>query len=240
MTSVLDALAGRLAARKTTATETLVAAARRLAAGEGVDDGGIEAAMLETGMTLDGFRSMVELCQRRRGWQATAAKATAAGSRLDKATAALERATADFEATRQAFVVRHAELSSEVAAVERAVAEARQASANLVAPDNVPGPLGDQLREAHDQVAAANQALEALERDRREWAERERYHRGWADTKRQLNQTTPAGSAADHERAAARAARRVAEIDGQLPAARKAVAAAEKSLEGLERAAAKA
>jgi hypothetical protein len=237
--NILEALATRMAARKTTANATLIAAARRLAAGESADDDAVERALIETGTTLDDFKAMVELCQRRRQWYAAMDKGPAATAKRDKANAVLEREAAAFQATEAAWLVRRRQLSAELDEVERIVAAAHTARGDLVRPDNVPGDLADRLREAHDAVAAATEKVAQLNRDRRQWAEQEKSQTEWAEHKRGLNIVTQGGDADDHERMAKRAANRIAEIDAELPAALQAEAAARKHLEAAEAAALK-
>ena len=237
--NILEAISTRMAARKTSANETLVAAARRLAAGESADEAAVERALVETNTPLETFRDMVELCQRRRAWYAAMDKGPAAAARRDKAAGVLEREAAAFQAAEQTWLARRRELSADLDDAERIVAAARDARDNLVRADNIPGQLADRLREAHDAVAAAAGRVEKLNRDRRQWVEQQKSQEGFAEHKRGLNLRTPQGDAEDHARAAARAARRVAEVDVELATARQELEAAEKHVASLEAAALK-
>jgi hypothetical protein len=237
--NLLEALSARMNARRTNANDVLVAAARRLAAGESADDAAVERALVETGTSLDAFRELVELCQRRREWYVSMDRGPAAAARVAKANATLEREAAAFQATHDAWMERRRQLSADLDDAERIVAAARAARDELLRPDNVPGDLANRLREAHDGVVAAACEVERLNNDRRHWVEQEKTQRGWAEEKRRLNKSTPQGDAEDHARAADRAARRVADIDAQLPAARDAAEAAEKHLAATEAAALK-
>jgi hypothetical protein len=239
MNAIFEALAGRMAARKRTHTETLVAAARRLATGESVDDAAVAEALEASGQTLDDFQALAELCQRRRTWYVEMDRGPAAVARRDKATATLEREKAAFEQIQNAWFARAGVLEGEIAAAGKVADAARAARGNLVHWDHVPGELAGQIHEAHEAVAAAHGVVATLERERRQQTEREKSERDWAEHKRTLNLATPAGDAADHERAAKRAARRLAEIEKELPAARQAVEAAEAELRRLEAAALK-
>jgi len=239
MTTILEALAARMSARKTSANDVLVGAARRLAAGESADDAAIERAMLEANMSLADFRALVELAQRRREWYAALDRGPAAVAKRDKVLAVIERERAQFEQIRNQWIARANELDAEHNAADKLAEAARDARGKLVHPDNVPGTLADAIREAHDNVATTAGEVERIRRDMRDNAEREKSQREWADQKRRLNQVTPAGDANDHERMADRAARRLKELAAELPAAEAAAAKAVADLERLETAALK-
>jgi hypothetical protein len=232
--SIFEALAERMATRKRSTDETLLAAARRAAAGESVDDAAVDDALASSGRTVDDFRELVELCQRRRGWYAALDRGPAANATLDKlnATAAKERAA--FEKVRAAWVSRATELDEQIKAAERITTAANDARGKLVDPGHVPGDLAARIREAHTAVVDTASTVERIKRERRDAAERAKSQREWADHKRGLNLSTPAGDADDHERAAARAAKRVAELDAELPDAERAHADAERELRRLE------
>lgn len=234
MVGIFEALAERMATRTRTHNETLLAAARRLANGESADDAAVDAALAATGKTVDEFRELVELCQRRREWYAAMDRGPAATTMLDKLQAAAARERAAFEQVEQAWRSRAAELDAQIRAAETTTTAAGAARDKLVHPDNVPGDLADRIRQAHDDVAATATAMERNRRERREAAEREKSQREWADHKRGLNQHTAGGSADDHERNATRAAKRVAELDAELPDVERAAANAVAELRRLE------
>jgi hypothetical protein len=232
--SIFEALAERMATRKRSTDETLLAAARRAAAGESVDDAAVDAAMASSGKSVDDFRELVELCQRRRGWYASMDRGPAANATLGKLQAAATRERAAFEQVRDAWLSRAAELDEQIKNAERITTAAHDARGQLVDPANVPGDLAARIREAHDAVVDAASTVERIKRERRDAAEREKSQREWTEHKRGLNISTPAGNADDHERAAARAAKRLAELDAELPDAERAHAAAEGELRRLE------
>lgn len=239
MNAIFERLAGRMAARKRTNAETLLAAARRLANGESMDDATVAEALDNAGQTLEHFQTLVDLCQRRRAWYVAMDRGPAAIAKRDKATVVLEREAATFEETRQVWVQRAHVLEAEVSAAAQVADAAREARSSLLHWDNVPGDLAGQIHEAHESVAVANQALATLEREQRQQRETEKSQSDWAEQKRTLNQSTPYGGAEDHERLAKRATRRLAEIETEMAAARKAVEAAEAELRRLEAAALK-
>ena len=238
--SIFDTLSERLASRARTHEDELLRAARRAAAGESINDQVVADTLVATGQSIEDFRELVDVCQRRNRWLAEFNRGASAQATMDKLTKTAERERAEFERVQQAWFARAADLDAQLAAAQSTVQRARAARDELVAARNVPGALADQIREAHDTVAATGSEVERIKRERRDAAEREKSQRNWAEQKRRLNQRTPAGGPDDHERAADRAAKRVAELTDELPAAERAAAAAEKELARLESLALKA
>jgi chromosome segregation ATPase len=232
MLTVLEALRERMATRRRTHNETLLAAARRAAAGESVDDAAVDAALWSTGKDVDEFRRLVELCQRRRDWYAAMDRGPAAKATLDKLKATMDRERAAFEQAAAAWRVRATELESQISAATTTVAMATDARNQLVAPDNVPGELAARISEAQELANATADAVEQNRRERRERAEAAKTQREWAQEKRDAGHG-PVG-VDEHERAATRAEKRVAELDAELPNAERAHADAERELRRLE------
>lgn len=228
--TVLDLLRGRVADRQTSHDETLAAAARRVAADESVNHDAVDAALAATGRTVDDFAGMVELARRRQRWRATVERGTAAQLRLDKATATAERERAQFEKTRDAWLVRARELEAELSAARRLVEAADQAAEELRRPENVPEPARKLVVDATNTHATARERVATLERERKTATEGLRHHEYWRDHHRKLNTSGPSGDAADHERFAVRAQRRVKELDGELVIARADLEDAERRL----------
>lgn len=236
---VLEMLRSRFNERKTNATETLANAAKKLAAGETVDHAAIENAIVETGTTVDDFEHMVELARRRHGWRSTYEKGTAANTRLEKANATAERERGQFEQIKTAWLERAAELDAEIRAAQKVVDAAAAARTDLTRPQNVPGPVGQQLVDAHRALSEASGRVSDVARQLKEQRELEKSQREWADHKRTLNQSNEHGSADDHEARANRAARRIKELESELKEATAVEAAAAGRLQKAEAAALK-
>lgn len=238
--SVLELLRGRMAARKNTADETLAAAAKRLAAGESIDHGAVETALVETRQTVDDFEAMVSVATRRREFRAAMDKGPAATTKLEKiqSTAANERA--QFEKIQTAWLQRAAELDEQIRTAESIVGRARDAREELVKPANVPEPLRTRLVEAHAALGEAHTTRERLEREMREVRDRLKQRSELANHYRELNATGQFGTAEDYETLAKRCQRRLAELEPEFAEATTAVAAAEKELAAAETVAVKA
>jgi hypothetical protein len=237
--SVLEILRTRMTQRRATADETLLAAANRLAANETVDHAAVEAALVETGRTVDEFAAMVELAGKRREWRLTADKGNPARARLDKARSTAERERAQFEATQAAWFQRAGEIDAEAHAAETVVARADNARAELVAPRNVFEPLRTRLQEAHAGVEEALRVVSEIQRELAKHREVAKREEGFRDYKTGLNKTDFQGSPEDHARRAATATRRVAEHEAQLTVANTELAAAQRELAAAEAAALK-
>jgi uncharacterized protein (DUF1778 family) len=238
--SVLELLRGRMAARKTTADETLAAAAKRLAAGESIDHGAVETALVETRQTVDEFETMVATANRRRELRAALDKGPAANTKLEKlqTTAAHERA--QFEKIQTAWFERAAELDGQIRAAETIVGRARDAREELVKPASVPEPVRTRLVEAHAALEEAHTKRSALEHEVKEVRDRLKQRNEFADHYRELNTAGLHGTAEDYETLAKRCERRLAELQPELDEALAAVADAEKELAAAESVAVKA
>jgi len=229
MNGILEALRGRMAARRETNAETLVAAARRIAAGESVDPASVEAALVAESKSVDDFESLCELARRRLTWHAARDKGPAAIIQRDKLTRELDAANEAFERTRLAWVEASSKLGIQVDAAIAVVRAAEDAAAKLTTPANVPGVLAERLKQAEVDHTEALQTVDALRRELRDAKNRVKDEEGWVAQKTAFNNGV--SSLDDHERALKRWQRRVSELETAMPPAEKAVAAAFKTLE---------
>jgi chromosome segregation ATPase len=229
MAAILEMLRTRMTARKESNAETLVAAARRVAAGENVDPTAVESALVAEGKSVDDFESMCELARRRQTWHAARDKGPAAISDRDKLTAELESAHAAFEKVHAQWAEKSRRLSQQIDAAIAIVQAANDATDKLTAPANISGPLADRIRKADEDHAEALQTVDAIRRELREAKSRVKDESEWVSHKKQFNDQR-LSTLDEHERSLKRAERRVAELEAALPPAEKAVAAALKTL----------
>jgi hypothetical protein len=237
--NVLEVLRDRVAGRKRSAEDTVLAAARRLSDGENVNVDELDGALAESGHTPDSFAQLVEVMTNRRAWRADLDRSPAAEAKVAKSAAAVAAAETEREDWLLAWSARVNSARTEHDAAAALVARARDARAALTHPDNCPGPVGNRVRAARDAEHAALVEVERIKRERRQAAEREASERGWEEEKRRLNKVTPAGGPDDHKRLADRFKRRVAELDVELAQATKAHEAAVRDLAAAEAAALK-
>lgn len=231
MVGILETLRGRMAARRETNAETLVAAARRIAAGESVDPGTVESALVAESKSVDDFEALCELARRRLTWHAARDKGPAAIIQRDKLNAELEAARESFERTRLAWVEKSGRLSSQLSAVVSIVQASDDATERLTNPANVPGVLAERIRTADAKHVETLDELETIRRELREARIRVKNEKEWCEHKQSFNSNTHLSTLDDHKKALARAERRVAELETALPTAEAAVAAALKTLE---------
>ena len=229
MAAILEMLRTRMTARRETNAETLVAAARRIAAGENVDPTAVEAALVAEGATVDDFESMCDLARRRLTWHAARDKGPSAISERDKLTAELESAHAAFEKVHAQWAEKSRRLSQQIDAAIAIVQAANDATDKLTAPSHISGPLADRLRKADEDHAEALQTVDAIRRELREAKSRVKDETEWCAHKAAYG--NGASSLEEHQRLLKRAERRLAELEAALPPAEKAVAVALKTLD---------
>lgn len=217
--TIFETIRARIAERVSLSDDTLVSAANKVAADENVDHLAVEHALREQGETLESFERLVELARKRREWRNRVDRGNTAQKSLDKLTATFDREAEEFAVVHRRWIERSADLQEQRRVAENAVVAGSLARGELVRPQNVPGMLGKQLVAAHEELAAASTDVSRLGRELRETRDREKSERGWADHKRTLNMSTPAGDAEDHTRRADRAAARAAELVVELKAA---------------------
>jgi chromosome segregation ATPase len=238
MTSILDVLRTRMVARRETNAETLMAAARRIAAGETVDPSAVETALVAERATVEDFEGMCELARRRQVWHATRDRGPAAIVARDKLTNELEAERQRFEAARLAWVAASDKLNAKLSAAINTVSASNDATDNLTHPKNIPGPLGDKLAAALDAHTTALDAAENARRTLRDARERVKSEHEWCTHKATYNNERYS-TLADHQAALARWQRRLPELETAVKEADAAVAAAEKTLADLRAAALK-
>jgi hypothetical protein len=231
MVGILETLRGRMAARRETNAETLVAAARRIAAGETVDAGSVEAALVAESKSVEDFEAMCELARRRQLWHAARDKGPAATRERDKLQSELDAAKDAFEKSRLAWVERSGSLAARIRTFDVVVQTADDATGKLTDPANIPGVLAERLRTADAAHVEAMDAVETIRRELREAKSRVKNEGEWVQHKQQFNNNTHLSTLDDHKLALARAERRVAELEAALPPAESAAAAALKTLD---------
>jgi DNA repair exonuclease SbcCD ATPase subunit len=238
MNGILEVLRTRMVARRETNAETLMAAARRIAAGETVDPSAVESALVAERSTVEDFAAMCELARRRQAWHATRDKGPAAIIQRDKLTTELEAERQRFEAARLAWVAASDKLNAKLTAAINTVSASNDAVENLTNPKHLPGPLGDKLAAALDAHTAALDAAESARRTLRDARDRVKSEDEWCTHKATYNNERYS-TLADHQAALARWQRRLPELETAVKEADAAVATAEKALAELRAAALK-
>ena len=222
---VLDLLRGRKVERHTNNADAIAAAARKTAANESVDHLALEHAMVEEGLSVEDFATLVGQAERRQSWRAAMDKLPAATARAAKANATIEKERAAFEAVRDAWFQRANELDAELSAAETIVRAGNDAREQLSTPANVPGVVGERLAEAAADQQEAVERVAGVERARREWHENLSRNNGFAER----HNDSERGK--DYSRLATQAERRLAELAAELVDANAALVDAQKHLD---------
>jgi hypothetical protein len=233
--------------RELNAIDTVAAAARAAARGEGYDVGSIESALIEARLSMDDFEKAVETARKRSAWLRDFEKLAIATNKLTKAEAAVAAEQAKFEDVRKAFMNKIEALDADRAEAQMARDAGESAKGQLLDPRFVPGTIGDQYRQAVAEAEVADEAVAVIRRQLREFDQRIKSEEEWlvqlvGEQPKQLSpltallQTAPAAEsfkAQDHRNALNRARRRKAEAEDQLVEAEKAAAKAKKAVEAL-------
>jgi len=233
--------------RELNAIDTVAAAARAAARGEGYDVGAIETALIEARLSMDDFEKSVEVAGKRSAWLREFEKLATASNKLTKAEAAIAAEQARFEEQRKAFMERAEALDADRAAAQTARDAGDNARGHLLNPKQVPGTIGEKYRQAVADAEAADATVGELQRDIREIAQRIKSEEEWivqlvGEPERNVSHYLPikpremAGESfklEDHRNALARAQRRKAEADAQHVEAQKIAARAKKAVEAL-------
>ena len=238
MAAILEMLRSRMTARRETNAETLVAAARRIAAGDNVDPTAVESALVAEGKSVDEFEAAVELARRRLAWHAARDKGSAAIIQRDKLTTELDAASDAFEKVQSQWADKSRRLAQQIDAAIAIVQAANDANEKLTSPANVPGVLAERLKTADVEHTEALQTVDTIRRELREAKSRVKDESEWVSHKKQFNDQR-LSTLDEHERSLKRWERRVAELEAALPPAEKAVAAALKTLQDRQAAALK-
>ena len=247
MPGLLDALRGRMKQRELNAIDTVAAAARAAARGEGYDVGAIETALIEARLSMDDFEKAVETAGKRAAWLREFEKLANASNKLTKADAAIAAEQGRFEEQRRAFMQRAEILDADRAAAQTARDAGEIARGQLLDPKLVPGTVGEKYRQAVADAESADATVGELQRDIREITQRIKSEEEWivqlvGEPERNVLNYLPikpremAGESfklEDHRNALARAQRRKAEADAQLAEAQKIAARAKKAVEAL-------
>lgn len=246
MANVLDLLRGRLRERADNAIDVLAQAARDHAAGQAIDVGSVESALVESRLTADDFAKLCEIAARRHEASQALAKLPAATAKLAKATAAIEAEQKAFEQQHAAHSQRLDALDVERSAAQEAVTAGERGRGVLLDQRLVIGTIAELYRSAISARREAEELVASLERELKEAAaavkEEAEQIELLAESEPQ-SRVFPAVNATpvqmsyrlqDHHAAKKRAERRVAELTSQLTDARKALAEASRKLAEIE------
>ena len=247
MPGLLDVLRGRMKQREFNAIDTVAAAARAAARGDGYDVGAIETALIEARLSMEDFEKAVETAGRRAAWLREFEKLATATNKLTKAEAAIAAEQARFEEQRRAFMQKAEILDADRAAAQGARDAGEVAKGHLLDPKLVPGTIGEKYRQAVADAEAADATVGEVQQQLREITQRIKSEEEWivqlvGEPERNVSHYLPikpremAGESfklEDHRNALARAQRRKAEADAQLVEAQKIAARAKKAVEAL-------
>jgi hypothetical protein len=180
-TAVLDRIAGRVQKRRTSARERIEDAARRLAAGESIDEAGLEGAMFEAGLTVEEFRDLAVFYNDRRAKMDLVATLGNARKRLEKADAAIAAENARHAEVTEQYRKRFLSLRAEADAAGADVERARSAREWLLDVAHCPPSIRDDYTAALDAEQAANVAVGDAEREVRRLREEIKSAEGWIE-----------------------------------------------------------
>jgi hypothetical protein len=180
-TAVLDRIAGRVQKRRTSARERIEDAARRLAAGESIDEAGLEGAMFEAGLTVEEFRDLAVFYNDRRAKMDLVATLGNARKRLEKADAAIAAENARHAEATEQYRKRFLSLRAEADAAGADVERARSAREWLLDVAHCPPSIRDDYTAALDAEQAANVAVGDAEREVRRLREEIKSAEGWIE-----------------------------------------------------------
>lgn len=250
MPAILDTLIGRARQRDMNAADLVADAARAAAAEKTYDVGALEAALRETGMTITDFEKAVDRARQRALWLRQFDGLAAATNKAAKLEAAIRAEEDKFQEMHAAMIARCDKVRAELAVVVANRDAGQRAKEELLNPSSVPGSIGGKWRDAVAAREQAEQVVEASQIELRQANERVRSERGWIEQltggpvksfampkilKTDADRSIPvdSGKLDDHQRALARATRRVAEIEARLVDERKALDAARRLTEQL-------
>lgn len=254
LTAVFDRIAGRVQKRQNSARERIEDAAKRIAAGESIDEAGVEGALFEAGLTVEAFRDLAVFYQERRQRLDRLNTLGAARKRLEKADQAIDAENRRHAEATEQYRKRFLSLRQEADAAGAEVAAARDARDWLLDVQHCPPSLRDQYQAALDAEQAATVAVGDAEREARRLRERIASEAGFIDqltgeASREIAPPelvmTPPGrqrmAAAtqakvdEHEKQKTRLERRLVEAEAAVAEARKSLAAAEATLADLRK-----
>jgi hypothetical protein len=164
MLELLEKLTTRMRARELNAHDQLAAAAKAVARGQTVDIGGLEEALASTRQTVGDFKAICEHESARTERLATFAKLPAAKRKHDQLQKAMAAEDAKFTEVREAFQARYRKLELEFREIEREVDTANAARDWLIDYRSAKGALGEQYREAVDAEQAARVVVDGINR----------------------------------------------------------------------------
>jgi chromosome segregation ATPase len=142
----------------------LAAAAKAAARGQSVDIGALEEALVSTRQSVNDFKALCEY-EAARAEKLTAVAAIATlKSKHDRLQKAMEAEDAKFAEVRDAFQARYRKLELEFREIDREVDAATAARNWLTDYRNAKGALGDQYREAVDAEQAARAVVDGINR----------------------------------------------------------------------------
>jgi chromosome segregation ATPase len=233
--------------REFNAHDTVAAAARAAARGEGYDVGAIETALVEARLSMEDFEKAVEIAGKRSAWLRDFEKLATMTNKVTKVEAAIAAEQARFEEQRRAFMQKAEALDAERAAAQTARDAGKNARDQLLDPRLVPGTIGEKYRQAVAEADAADEAVAEVERQLREFDRRIKSEEEWivqlaGKPEKSLLNYLPikppeaAGESyklEEHRTALVRNQRRKAEAEAQLVEVKKAATKARKAVEAL-------
>jgi hypothetical protein len=181
LVDILHLLGQRKQQRTGNALDALATAARDAVAGRSVDVGAVDAALHELHETVEFFRELCGVAEKRRVAGLDLEKLGVATGKQRKLADAIAAETARQEEAYKAFVARVRALETEKAAVDRVVADANKARELLLQPANVLGSARPRYEEAMGERDAAAIAVEDRRRELKQQQHRVREADRWID-----------------------------------------------------------
>jgi hypothetical protein len=244
--AVFEKLGSRLRQRTTSAQETIEKSAQALAAGESVDTGAVEAALVTAGVSLDDYRARVDFHVERKTRLDELDKLGAARTELEGLDKRIEAENKKHSEIVDAYRKRWVALREQADEASRQVERSRSARDWLLDPARAPLHLRDDYVAALDVEQKARERIGDVERSIRDLKDRHKSEEGWISqilaedvrmihapsavvTKNQRDKLTGAQATKleEHERRRDRYARELAQAEKDLEAARADLVTAE-------------
>lgn len=240
ITAVLDRLSGRLKQRTKSAREIVEQAARKIAAGESVDEAALESAIVEAGLAVDDLGRLAEFYSRRAEKRKLLDALGGARKRLAAVDAKISAENAKHAEIVDAYKKRWLALREEADAATREVDAGRAARDWLLELANCPPSLQDDYRRLLDDEQAATVAVGDAQRLARQIREDIESQKRWIESldgasSREIEAPTVAVNYRNpvirqNDEKIEDRRQRLKRLEGRLVDADAAVAAAEKQL----------
>jgi hypothetical protein len=246
ITAVFEKLGSRLRQRTTSAQETIERSAQSLAAGDTVDTGAVEGALVTAGISLDEYRARVDFHVERRKRLDELDKLGPARTRLEALDKQIAAENAKHAEIVEAYRKRWTSLRDQADQAGQQVDQSRSARDWLLDVKHAPLFLRDEYVAALDGEQRAIERVADVERSIREIKAREKDATGWiaqlleedlreihppmatvAKSQRDKLGAAQRAKVEEHERRRDRAARELVDAEKDLTAARADLAKAE-------------